>query len=251
MTTTYPPVFARFYDTIYHSLRDSVDNEYFQNQIRETNGKVLEVGTGTGRLFINALKGGADIYGLDVSESMLNVLRGKLTQDQQLRLSHQNIVDFHFDFKFDLVIAPFRVIMHLLEKEDQIHALNNVYDNLNRGGKFIFDTFVPDLSQLINGLNRQVDFEGEYITGQKLKRTVSTKPDLINQVINIHFMLDWEEDKEMKHEDWKLPLRFFFRYELEHLVERSGFDSYEIYGDYKGNKLSSGSKEFVVVCHKE
>jgi hypothetical protein len=62
--------------------------------------------------------------------------------------------------------------------------------------------------------------------------------------------MEWEEDKGLRHDDWKLPLRFFFRYELEHLVERSRFEKYEIFGDYHGNPLSSDSKEFVVVCHK-
>jgi hypothetical protein len=96
-----------------------------------------------------------------------------------------------------------------------------------------------------------VDFEGEYKPGKKLRRTVSTHPDLINQIINIQFKLDWEEENEWKHDEWNLSMRFFFRYELEHLVERSKFGSYHIFGDYDGNDLTVDSKEFVVVCHKE
>jgi hypothetical protein len=45
-------------------------------------------------------------------------------------------------------------------------------------------------------------------------------------------------------------MRFFFRYELEHLVERSLFRKYKILGDYKGNELTSQSKEFIVICEK-
>jgi ubiquinone/menaquinone biosynthesis C-methylase UbiE len=107
MITIYPTSFARFYDTIYHSLRDSVDNEYFLEQAGKTAGKVLEVGTGTGRLFMDALAGGADIYGLDISEPMLEILRNKLDPDQHYRLSQQNIVDFSYDFNFDLIMAPY------------------------------------------------------------------------------------------------------------------------------------------------
>jgi ubiquinone/menaquinone biosynthesis C-methylase UbiE len=75
MIQTYPKNFTRFYDTIYHNLRDGVDNEYFQNEINLTKGKVLEIGVGSGRLFLNGLNDGTDIYGLDISESMLDVLR--------------------------------------------------------------------------------------------------------------------------------------------------------------------------------
>ena len=114
MICKYPESFARFYDTIYHQVRDSTDHSYFLEKMTQTKGKVLEVGVGTGRLFTDALKQGADIYGLDISESMLNVLYSKLPQKDHKRLSLQNITDFSYDFKFDLIMAPFRVIMHLL-----------------------------------------------------------------------------------------------------------------------------------------
>ncbi len=112
----YPDYFARFYDLIYHKLRDGVDNQYFLDQIKQTNGKILEVGVGTGRFFINALSRDADIYGFDISSSMVYVLKAKLNKTQHNRISVQNIVDFQYDFKFDLIIAPFRVVMHLLKK---------------------------------------------------------------------------------------------------------------------------------------
>ena len=171
-------------------------------------------------------------------------------EDQYNRISLQNIIDFNFDFKFDLIIAPFRVIMHLLEKDEQIRAVNNVYNHLNANGRFIFDAFVPDLKQLIDGIDNQIDFEGEYDSGKKIKRTVSTKPDLINQIINIKFHLEWDEDNELKQEDWMVPLRFFFRFELEHLIERSEFEKYKILGDYMGNEINQKSKEFIIICQK-
>jgi len=246
----YPENFARFYDLIYHHHRDSVDNDYFQKEIRKTKGKILEIGVGTGRLFTSALNQGADIYGLDISKHMLEVLRKKLRDDQHKRVSLQNITDFRFDFKFDLIIAPFRVMMHLLDKDDQIKALNNVYRHLKRNGRFIFDAFVPDLNQLITGIHNFVDYEGEYVPGKKIKRIVSNTPDLINQIIQIRFRLEWDEDDTLKHEVWDVPLRFFFRYELEHLVERSKFENYKILGDYDGNELNQKSREFILICQK-
>lgn len=246
----YPGPFARFYDLIYHSVRDGVDHEFFMNEISRTEGKVLEVGVGTGRLFADALKSRADIYGIDISKHMLDVLLKKLKREQYHRISLQNIIDFGFDFRFDLIIAPFRVIMHLEQKEDQLKALNNVFRHLNKNGLFIFDTFVPDLRMLINGLDNVTDFEGEYEPGKKIKRTVTTSPDLINQTINIRFLLEYDEDNMRKRYEWEVPLRYFFRYELEHLVERSDFREYKIMGDYSGNELSRNSREFIVVCRK-
>jgi SAM-dependent methyltransferase len=251
MAFEYPETFARFYDLIYNRMRDSVDHEFYLREIMHTKGRVLEIGTGTGRFFTDALKSGADIYGFDISPSMISVLLSKLEKKYHKRISLQNIVDFKYNFKFDLIIAPFRVFMHLIEKEEQIKALNNVYKHLKSGGRFIFDAFVPDLNQLINGITNQTDFEGEYEPGKFLKRSVSTKPDLINQVINIDFFLEWEADGEIRQEHWKTPLRFFFRYELEHLLDRSDFENYKILGDFRGNELDQTSREFILICQKK
>ena len=247
----YPSNFARFYDTIYHQLRDGVDNEYFQNEIQKSGGKILDIGTGTGRLFIDALNRGADIHGLDISDSMLEILFQKLHRDQHYRISKQNMINFSYDFKFDLIIAPFRVIMHLLEIEDQIKAINNVYDHLKSGGRFIFDAFIPNLNQLINGVNHNMDFEGEDDQGNKIRRFVSTSPDLIRQTIQVNFHLEWVENNKLEHDDWILPLRFFFRYEMEHLLQRTKFEEYRICGDYNGSELSKESKDFIITCKKQ
>lgn len=250
MIYKYPENFARFYDVIYHQMRDSVDNDFFQDEVRNSGGRILEIGVGTGRLFINSLWHGADIHGIDISEEMLRVLRRKLTPEHHHRISLQNMINFKMEHGFDLVIAPFRVFMHLLDKEDQISTLNNVYDHLKPGGKFIFDTFVPDLAMLLKGLRDFTDFEGEYEPGKKLKRTVSTVPDLMKQLINISFCIEWEEDGRVKKENWDLPIRYFFRYELEHLVERSKFRKYNLFGDYKRNTPVNGSKDFILECLK-
>jgi SAM-dependent methyltransferase len=251
MTHEYPENFARFYDLIYHNLRDAVDYNFFQNEIRQTKGKILEIGVGTGRLFLNALDQGADIYGIDISKSMLDVLYKKLKTSQYRRISLQNMLDFSFDFKFDLIIAPFRVIMHIPDKNNQIKAIDNVYKHLKNNGKFIFDTFIPDLNQLINGIKNSVDFDGEYEPGKRIKRIVSTSPDLVNQEIHIKFHLEWEENNKLEHFEWLTSLRYFFRFELEHLIDRSMFEKYKIIGDYYGNDLSQRSKEFIVICQKK
>lgn len=250
MAHLYPGYFARFYDLIYHQLRDGDDSRFYLEKIRNTKGCVLEVGSGTGRLLAEALENGADIHGIDVSPAMLDILKAKLSPINQKRISLQNIVDFRLDKKFDLIIAPFRVLMHLTEKEDQLKALNNVYDHLNKTGRFIFDVFVPSLKPLISGLENVTDFEGEYEPGNKVKRVVSTKPDLINQIINITFRLEWNQGGSNYTREWETPLRYFFRFELEHLIERSKFRTYTIVGDFSGGALTNDSKEFVVTCQK-
>jgi len=250
MSGEYPAFFARFYDLIYHQMRDGVDNNFYLEKIRKTKGKVLEVGVGTGRFFTEALKNGADIYGIDISPAMIDIAASKLDKTQQKRISLQSIVDFRIGMKFELIIAPFRVFMHLIEKEDHLRALNNVYDHLAPAGEFIFDAFVPDLNLLLNGMENITDFDGEYEPGNRVKRTVTSKPDLVSQTLNVKFRIEWNENRAKFRKEWKSRMRYFFRYELEHLIERSQFKEYKILGDFEGNELNNNSKEFILICKK-
>lgn len=248
MPYIYPDFFARFYDLIYHQQRDGVDNDFFLNEIKRTDGRVLELGVGTGRLFTAALNHGTDISGIDISQPMLDVLASKLSEDQRHRISCQNMLDFSFDKPFKLIVAPFRVFMHLTDKSDQLKALNNVFSHLDKGGRFIFDTFIPDFNLLMNGMHDVTDFRGEYEPGKHISRTINSIPDIVNQVLDITFSFKWDEENITENKDWQTKLRYFFRFELEHLAERSYFGNCSISGDYSGGALCKDSKDFIVTC---
>jgi SAM-dependent methyltransferase len=246
----YPDFFARFYDVIYDKVRDHADHSYYLQKILETKGSVLEVGVGTGRFFNDALSKGADIYGIDISPAMIGVLKARLPESEHFRVSICDLCRLNMSRRFDLVIAPFRVFMHLIETKQQIMALNKVYDHLNPGGKFIFDLFVPKLKLLTEGLHNFNDFTGEYESGKKLERYTSMTVDIIRQISHVSFRFVWEEKDEEKTAEWKTDLRFFFRYELEYLVKQSKLTLVNIFGGFDESPLDKDSKEFVVMCER-
>jgi ubiquinone/menaquinone biosynthesis C-methylase UbiE len=246
----YPEYFARFYDVIYKHLRNEVDHDYFLGKILTAKGPVLEVGVGTGRFFIEALNKGADIYGIDISQAMIDVLKRKLPVQEHYRISTQDVCKLQSDKKYNLIIAPFRVFMHLLTVEQQLKALATVYEHLNPSGTFIFDLFVPNLQMLAEGINNVQDFDGEYEPGMTLQRFTSMTVDPVNQISHVTFSFIWKEGKEGFNYTWNTELRLFFRFELEHLLYRSKFKDYHIYGDFSGHELTEDSKEFVIICKR-
>jgi SAM-dependent methyltransferase len=191
-----------------------------------------------------------DIYGIDISPSMLKILLTRLEKKDQYRVSLQDIRNFNTGFPFALVVAPFRVFMHLVETDDQLAALNHVHHHLVDEGIFIFDLYIPSPALLASGMNELMDFEGEFEPGNTIRRFVTSHNDLTTQVNHLSMRFDWNEGTKTFSETWNSELRFFFRYELEYLLQQSKFRSYSIFGDYQGNPLSSDSKEFVVVCRK-
>ena len=138
-------------DPIYTKLRDNQDKQYFLNKITNAKGPILEMGVGTGRLFISALKNGSDIYGIDISRNMIEMVKKKLAIEHHYRISNEDARILKMDKKFALILAPFRVFSHIIEIEDQLKVLNNVAHHLAENGRFIFDVFIPNHKMIACG----------------------------------------------------------------------------------------------------
>ena len=104
---------------------------------------------------------------------------------------------------------------------------------------------------LVEGIDNKIDFEGEYEPGKKLKRIVSIKLDLVNQINNVTMKFVWEDNRQEESAEWTFPLRYFFRFELEHLISRSRLKLWKIFGDFQENELSAQSQEFIVICKRK
>jgi len=246
----YPDFVARFYDVIYAELRGAAEGEGFFDRILACQGPVLEIGVGTGRLFAAALDSGADIYGIDVNATMIEQLQAKLPAEHRHRVAVQDARALDLQPRFELVVAPFRVFAHLLAVDDQLAALSSIADHLAPAGRFLFDLFVPNPALLASGLDQVQDFDGEYAPGKRLRRVVSMRADVVDQISHVTMEFIWDEDGTERRGEWRLPLRLFYRYELEHLVHRSPLELEAIWGDYAETPLGPESKEMVVVCRK-
>jgi len=246
----YPDFIARFYDVMYEKIRTGQDHMYYMNKIMASPGPVLEIGVGTGRFFLHALQKGADIYGVDISSEMLSVLKQNLRRRDFNRLYLQDAINLRIPLVFDLIIAPFRMFSHVLSIEDQLQFLSRVAEHLKPGGTFIMDVFVPDLQLIQEGLENVNDFEGEDKNGLKVKRTVTMTSNLIDQVSTVKMDIFWGDKHFDHHGSFEFDMRYFFRYELEHLIDRSPLNLHRIYGNFEEDELQIHSKEFLVVCNK-
>jgi len=252
MNEVYPDFIARFYDAVYAKVRDGVDNDYYLAEMAAARGPVLEIGVGTGRLFAEALRRGVNAYGVDVSPDMVERCREKLPRGEQARVSVADAVSLRLDRRFALVAAPFRVLSHVAAVADQILLLDNVHAHLVPSGRFLFDLYVPNPRLLADGLPETCDFDGEHAPGRRLRRYVSSAPaDLARQTNHVRMSFVWDEEDGEHRGDWEFEMRFFFRFEIEHLVARSKLCLEAIHGDFEGTPLDASSREFVVACRRE
>jgi SAM-dependent methyltransferase len=251
MREPYPDIVARFYDTVYASLRDGVDNAWYLERMARAGGPVLEIGVGTGRLFAEARRRGIDAWGIDLSPSMIAACRAKLVPQDQHRVSVADAVGLGTSRRFAMACAPFRVLSHVHDAADQLRLLDAVHDCLLPGGAFIFDLYVPNLRFLLEGIPEHADFDGEYAPGRRLRRLVESAPaDLSTQRNRVRMQFQWDDDHGRHADEWTFEMRFFFRFEVEHLVARSQLSIEAVYGDFADGELTADSRELVIVCRR-
>jgi SAM-dependent methyltransferase len=251
MSEAYPDFVARFYDTVYAQVRDGVDNEYYVSRMAAAGGPTLEIGSGTGRLLREALRHGVDAWGIDVNPTMVERCRARLPAGARDRVSVDDAVSMRLGRRFALVAAPFRVLSHVADVEDQLRLLETVHEHLVPGGAFLFDLYVPNLKLLLEGMSETCDFDGEWSPGRRLRRFVSSAPaDLSRQTNRVTMRFVWDEADGEHRGDWVFEMRFFFRFEIEHLVARSKLRLESVHGDFEGAPLTAASRELVVACRR-
>jgi SAM-dependent methyltransferase len=251
MSEPYPDVVARFYDAVYAQVRDGVDNAFYLAQMASAGGPVLEIGSGTGRLLREARRRGVDAWGIDVSPAMVERCRAQMPPDDRPRVTVADAVSMCLGRRFALIAAPFRVLSHVASVEEQLRLLDTVHEHLVPGGSFVFDVYVPNLKLLLEGLPERRDFDGEWAPGLRLRRFVSSAPaDLERQTNHVRMAFVWDEEGGERRYAWEFDMRFFFRFEVEHLVARSRLKLESIRGGFDGEPLAADSAELVVTCRR-
>jgi SAM-dependent methyltransferase len=251
---------AEFYDYV-TPYRERGDVDFFVEAAREANGPVLELGCGTGRVLVPIAQAGIDITGFDSSETMLSICKRKLATEPKEVQNRVQLVQGdmrHFDLgkMFKLITIPFRPFQHLVTVEDQISCLTNIRRHLADGGKLVFDVFNPSIEGLLDESRFEETDDIAEITmqdGRKMKRRFRVaNRDYFRQVQDLELIYYvTHPDGRQERLVHAFPMRYFFRYEVEHLLVRCGFKVEAVYSSFA--KEPFGTKypgEIIMVASK-
>lgn len=251
------PWLAELYDLV-KQYGERGDTDFYVDFCREADGPVLELGCGTGRVLLPVARAGVEITGLDLSSYMLEKCREKLAEEpvevrERVTLIQGSMTDFDLDDEFAAVIIPFRTLQHLIEVKDQIDCLRRICAHLEPGGRLAFDVFQPNMRKIIEGADeeeREDMPELKLPRGRTLRRcnrvTATHLADQVREVEIIYYVTDKKGQEQRLVQPF--PFRYFFRYELEHLLKRCGFKDVQTFGDFDRSPLTDDSQEMVFVA---
>lgn len=252
---------ASDYDLEYQSQTEQDVPFWCELVMRYTPQRVLELACGSGRIGIELLHspGSFQLEGLDISPEMLGAYRRKLAREpeglqERVTLHEGDMRDYQLEHKgqYDLIFLPFNSIAHLYEIEEQFDAFKNTFDHLAADGRFVVDTFLPDIDYLSDALNRPLNvYLEDEIEAPDNEFTMllytSRKYDAFEQSQHI----TWTHEKffetgENERYLTTLDMHIFFPRELQLLFLATGFSIEAIYGGYDWKPFGKGLRQIVV-----
>jgi SAM-dependent methyltransferase len=251
---------AELYDAA-NERRNKRDVDFFIDYARQTKGKTLELGCGTGRVLIPTALAGCEITGIDLSAYMLRKCRVTLSEEveevqKRVRLMQGNMVDFQTGEAYSLVTMPFRPFQHLISVEEQKACLERVNQQLLPGGRLVLDLnhcFPPAMYDPKYWAEQEIQRDLTLSGGRSLRFTTRIadfhRDQQYNDVELIYYVT--YPDGKVERLVQAYPFRYFFRYEVEHLLELCGFKVSDLFGDYDRSNFSNDSPEMIFVAEKQ
>jgi SAM-dependent methyltransferase len=249
------PWTAEIYD--YQTEGVAGDVDFWLDLARQAGGNVLELACGTGRVVIPLARGGVRVTGLDISPNMLAVARRKLNEEppeviERVALVGGDMREFEIGRRFGLVFVAFRSFQALLTPADQRACLECAARHLERGGLLALHIFNPRLSRLTAETPVQEDredFEGP--DGMHIRWSGETTYDLAKQTLRSVWRYErTASDGAVTHSEHVLKLHYFFRFEMEWMLEACGFEIEALYGDFDRSPFAAESPEMIFVARK-
>ena len=251
---------AQFYDPSMSDWPGEID--FYRELAAEATAHgqpVLEIACGTGRVSLQLAQAGARVVGIDLSAAMLDVARQKSTGIPNVRWVEGDMRSFELGEMFGLVIIPGHSFQHMLIPEDQIACLACIKRHLVPGGVLVVHLDHQDLDWLGDlctekgGVFERAKEFTHPETGHLVRVSKAWSYERSTQTASM--VTVWEEigaDGEVIDRWERGPIRLHcaFRFEMEHLLARAGFDVEAVYGDFYGELLKDESTEMIWVARR-
>ncbi|MEQ1875273.1 MAG: class I SAM-dependent methyltransferase [Bdellovibrionia bacterium] len=211
--------------------------------------RVLEMGCGTGRVLAPLSKKCSEIIGVDSSKEMVERCREKIAVGGLKNASAQigDITKLALSKKFDLVVAPYRVLQALESKTEIDGLFETIRSHLRPTGSCVLNVFNPNRPREeliatwqkpgeIPAWEKTLDDGSVVIHTEKYHRM-----DKVNLVLYPELIYRTYYGGVLKHEFvQKIKMKCYYPDEFRSLVTSHGFEIVGEWGGYDGQKYGEG-----------
>lgn len=244
---------ARHYDLLYGQRDD--DLATWLELAAHTEGPILEIGCGTGRVLLPLVQAGHGMTGVDISASALRQAQEKVDAaglTEMVVLHQADMRHLHLPQQtFNLALVPINTFMHNLTLADQQACLAAIAAHLPPGGALVLDLYHPQPELLLeaDGRLQLVEQKTDPQTGARTQWFSLRYLDLAAQQVEVTFLLDQTDpDGRLSRHQFTFPMRYLHRYEAELLLQQTGFVLQQVYGDYNFAPFEADSPRMILLA---
>lgn len=250
---------ARFYDLTHASL--TADLPLVLQLASATDGSILELGCGSGRLLLPLARAGHSVTGLDLSQGMLDRARAAVAQEatavqRRITLYQADMTRFALPSAptFGLAMIPYNTLLHL-DTAQALATLRQVRACLGENGRLFIDLANPvDIAStpedaLLSLENVLTDPE----TGELIVHLASNRLDTAAQTLQITWIYDVSAPNGGPVHRTVAHGTYHYRYphQLELLLQDAGFKLLHLWGDYDQSPYDETSDRLLVLAAKK
>ncbi len=237
--------FARVYDLFMDNVPYAEWSQYLAGLLQEhgiTDGLVLDLGCGTGKMTRLLAQAGYDMIGADNSEEMLQAAREADGGAQDILYLLQDMREFELYGTVRAVVSICDSINYILEEEELLQVNNY----LDPGGIFIFD---------MNTLYKYRELLGETVIcenrdeGSFIWENFYEEEGQTNQY-DLTFFIREEDMRYCKYEETHVQ-RGYGTQQVESLLRQAGLEVLAVYDAYTKDPVREDSGRVCFVAREQ
>ena len=222
------------------------DIPFYEHWAKQTNGPILELACGTGRIAKHLIESGFNYTGLDLSSVFIDYCRSNFPNG---KFTTGDMCDFNLGQKFDLIFIPFNSFLHLYKEDEMTQCLKSIQNHLSDNGKFLLDIFVPNPEFLYRDPDKKYEEMtiihpngGECTVWQKNQYKEETERN------HIHWFFNRGNIEPM--DEYDFDMRMIYPDTMDRVLSDSDFTIEEKWGDYDGEPFNETSLLQLYICSK-
>lgn len=241
--------FAEVYDLFMDNVPYEEWNRYLTGLLKEygiSDGLVLELGCGTGRMTRLLSKSGYDMIGVDNSEEMLQIARDAEKESEGILYLLQDMREFELYGTVRAVVSVCDSINYILEEEELLEVFRLVNNYLDPGGIFIFDmNTIYKYKELLGETticeNRE---EGSFIWDNYYD-----EEEQINQY-DLTLFIKTEKELYRKYEETHFQ-RAYEAEQVQRLLEEAGMEFIVSYDAFTHDAIKKDSERIYMIAREK
>ncbi len=202
-------------------------------------GAAIEFGVGTGRVALPRSGRGVPVHGIDISEPMLEELRRK-PGSEHISVTVGDFASTRVDGTFRLAYLVFNTITNLTTQDEQVACFQSAAAQLEPGGCFVIEVFVPELRRVPPGERvRAFDVRATHLGFDEYT-------DFAGQILYSHHY--WIDDGNARI--FSAPYRYVWPAELDLMARLAGMTLRERWAGWTREPFTDESTSHVSVWEK-